>query len=165
MTETRIEPTGPEKIRDLDASSWDPVEILGDEELQRPIPLKALVLSFAALLVPILTALVFPSFSSGDTGLLIWLTALIPAFLLTYYRGWSGASLALAMYAPIPRAIPLATAPRYSALMILASSFPFDTKPHSIKAAGQGARRSTLNRALLTPRSVALEEASVCLCR
>jgi len=97
MTDIKLEPAIPEKIRDLDASSWDPVEILGDEELQRPIPLRALVLSFAALLVPILTALVFPSFSSGDTGLLIWLTALIPAFLLTYYRGWSGASLALAM--------------------------------------------------------------------
>ena len=97
MTEPRLEQAIPENIRDLDASSWDPVEILGDGDLQRPIPLTALVFSFLALLIPIVTALLFPSFSSGDLGLLIWLTALIPAFLLTYYRGWSGASLALAM--------------------------------------------------------------------
>jgi len=97
MIETIYDPVGLESIRELDASSWDPAEILGDAELRRPIPLKALLLSFAALFIPILTALLFPSFSGGDTGLLIWLTALIPAFLLTYYRGWSGASLALAM--------------------------------------------------------------------
>jgi len=97
MIEPRREPAIPENIRDLDASSWNPVEILGDVDLQRPIPLQALLLSFAALLIPILAALLFPNFSGGDTGLLIWLTALVPAFLLTYYRGWSGASLALAM--------------------------------------------------------------------
>jgi len=97
MIDTRRELVGLESIRDLDASSWNPVEILGDADLQRPIPLKALLFCFAALFIPILTALLFPSFSGGDTGLLIWLTALIPAFLLTYYRGWSGASLALAM--------------------------------------------------------------------
>jgi diguanylate cyclase (GGDEF)-like protein len=97
MTEPLNPPSGLKSISDLDASSWNPVEILGDADLIRPIPLRALLLSFAALFVPIFTALVFPDFSSGDTGLLIWLTALIPAFLLTYYRGWSGASLALAM--------------------------------------------------------------------
>ncbi len=31
-----------------------------------------------------------------ESGLLLWLSALIPPFLLTYYRGWRGASLALA---------------------------------------------------------------------
>jgi len=82
MKDLRAQPQGLESIRDLDASSWNPVEILGDTDLERPIPLKALLLSFAALFVPILTALVFPGFSGGDTGLLIWLTALIPAFLL-----------------------------------------------------------------------------------
>jgi diguanylate cyclase (GGDEF)-like protein len=97
MIDARHGQEGLESIRDLDASSWNPVEILGDADLQRPIPLKALLLSFAALFIPIVTALLFPDFSGGDTGLLIWLTALIPAFLLTYHRGWSGASLALAM--------------------------------------------------------------------
>lgn len=97
MVEEIEEPGGPDSIRDLDAASWNPQEILGDFELAHPIPLRALGLSFMALFVPILTAVFFPEFSSGDTGLLIWLTALVPAFLLTYYRGWPGASLALAM--------------------------------------------------------------------
>lgn len=94
----RIEqPGGPESIRDLDAESWNPKEILGDVELEHPIPLRALLLSFAALFVPVLAAVFFPEFAGEDTGLLIWLTALVPAFLLTYYRGWPGASLALAL--------------------------------------------------------------------
>ena len=33
---------------------------------------------------------------SDDTGLLLWLTPILPAFLLAYYRGWRGAALALA---------------------------------------------------------------------
>jgi diguanylate cyclase (GGDEF)-like protein len=97
MTEPLTQPDGLGSLHDLDASAWNPVEILGDAHFTRPIPLRALLLSFAALFVPIFTALAFPDFSGGDTGLLIWLTALIPGFLLTYYRGWSGASLALAM--------------------------------------------------------------------
>jgi diguanylate cyclase (GGDEF)-like protein len=88
---------GPDSIRDLDADRWNPQEILGEADLDHSIPLRALLLSFAALLVPIVTAVFFPTFASADTGLLIWLTALLPGFLLTYYRGWSGASLALAM--------------------------------------------------------------------
>jgi len=81
----------------LDPGSWNPREILGDVELVRHIPLKALWFSFGALSVPVSVALFFPSLAVGDAALLIWLTALIPAFLLTYYRGWQGASLALAM--------------------------------------------------------------------
>ncbi len=97
MTEQAESPTPPESLRDLDASEWNPRQLLGDVELVRPIPLRALLISFAALFIPILTAVFFPEWSSEDTGLLIWMTALVPAFLLTYYRGWSGASLALAM--------------------------------------------------------------------
>ncbi len=90
-------PSPPETIRELDPDSWDPREILGDVELVRQIPLRALWLSFVALSVPVSAAILFPDWSSNDTGLLMWLTALVPAFLLTYYRGWQGASLALAM--------------------------------------------------------------------
>ena len=90
-------PSPPESIRELDPGSWNPREILGDVELVRHIPLRALWLSFAALTVPVSVACLFPRFAGADTGLLIWLTALVPAFLLTYYRGWQGASLALAM--------------------------------------------------------------------
>ncbi|MFO8173669.1 MAG: GGDEF domain-containing protein [Longimicrobiales bacterium] len=91
------EPGGPESISDLDAASWNPKEILGDLDLEDSIPLRALFLSFSALLFPVLTAVVFPEFAGEDTGLLIWLMALVPAFLFTYYRGWPGASLSLAL--------------------------------------------------------------------
>jgi putative two-component system response regulator len=37
-----------------------------------------------------------PDWTSGDVGVLVWLLALVPGFLLSYYRGWQGASLALA---------------------------------------------------------------------
>jgi len=97
MTQPFRQPSPPESIRELDPGSWNPREILGDVELVRHIPLRALWLSFAALAVPVSSALLFPSWAGAETGLLIWLTALVPAFLLTYYRGWQGASMALAM--------------------------------------------------------------------
>ena len=87
----------PETIRELDPGIWNPREILGDVELVRHIPVRALWLSFAALAVPVSAAVLFPAWAGAEAGLLIWLTALVPAFLLTYYRGWPGASLALAM--------------------------------------------------------------------
>jgi diguanylate cyclase (GGDEF)-like protein len=37
-----------------------------------------------------------PDVLDGEQGLLLWLVALIPPFLLTYYRGWRGASIGLA---------------------------------------------------------------------
>ena len=58
------------------------------------IPLSALAVSFGALIVPIATTFWFPE-SSGDYELLLWLLALVPAFLLAYYRGWIGVSIAL----------------------------------------------------------------------
>ncbi len=79
------------------ADEWDPRELLGDVDLVQSIPLRALLLSFASLFVPVLAAVLFPDWTGEEAGLLIWLTALVPAFLLTYYRGWQGASLALAM--------------------------------------------------------------------
>jgi diguanylate cyclase (GGDEF)-like protein len=49
----------------------------------------------AALLVPIAGGLLF-SDSLGQFGPLLWLVALLPAFLLAYYRGWRGVATALA---------------------------------------------------------------------
>ncbi len=60
------------------------------------MPLRALLLSLAALAVPVLASSVFPDSLDRDGALLVWLPALIPAFLLTFYRGWNGASEALA---------------------------------------------------------------------
>ena len=97
MSDPFYRPSPPETIRELDPGTWNPREILGDVELVRHIPVRALWLSFASLAVPVSAALFFPEWAGAEAGLLIWLTALVPAFLLTYYRGWPGASLALAM--------------------------------------------------------------------
>jgi diguanylate cyclase (GGDEF)-like protein len=91
------QPSPPDSVRELDPAHWDPREILGDVDLVRSIPLKVFLLSFGALFIPVSVAVLFPAWTANDAGLLIWLTALVPAFLLTYYRGWSGAALALAM--------------------------------------------------------------------
>jgi diguanylate cyclase (GGDEF)-like protein len=58
------------------------------------IPLSGLALSFGALLVPVITTFWFPE-SYYDYELLLWLLALVPAFLLAYYRGWNGVALAM----------------------------------------------------------------------
>ncbi|HSH45683.1 MAG TPA: GGDEF domain-containing protein [Longimicrobiales bacterium] len=58
------------------------------------IPLSGLLLSFAALVVPVISTFWFPE-ASSDYQLLLWLLALVPAFLLAYYRGWVGVTIAL----------------------------------------------------------------------
>ena len=62
----------------------------------RTVPPRALVLSTAALAVPVLGALQFPE-QLGEHGALLWLTALLPAFVLGYYRAWRGIATALAL--------------------------------------------------------------------
>ena len=59
------------------------------------VPPRALILSCAALLVPMAGAFLLPQ-GLADYGTLLWLLALVPAFLLAYYRGWQGAATALA---------------------------------------------------------------------
>lgn len=58
------------------------------------IPLRALILSFSALFVPVAATFWFPE-TSSDYELLLWLLALVPAFLLAYYRGWTGVAVAM----------------------------------------------------------------------
>lgn len=75
----------------------------GDSHARKPfwhlrqpaIPTRALVLSFGALLVPVLATLFVPEYGT-DYGVLLWLLSLLPAFLLAFYRGWRGVSRALA---------------------------------------------------------------------
>ena len=59
-----------------------------------PVPPRALAISVAALAVPVAGALFSPD-SLGEYRAMLWLLALVPAFLLAYYRGWKGISLAL----------------------------------------------------------------------
>jgi diguanylate cyclase (GGDEF)-like protein len=61
----------------------------------RSVPLRALVISLAALAVPVVGALGLAEWL-GEYGALLWLTALVPAFLLAYYRRWRGVATALA---------------------------------------------------------------------
>ncbi len=61
-----------------------------------PVPERALLFSLGALAVPLLAWLLWPEATGTDAGLLIWLTCLVPAFLLAYYRGWQGTAAALA---------------------------------------------------------------------
>ncbi len=58
---------------------------------------RAFWLSAMALLVPIVAAQVGPRAALDDLGFLTWVLALVPAFLLAYYRGWVGSTLALAL--------------------------------------------------------------------
>ena len=63
---------------------------------QSAVPARALALSVLALIVPVATVLWLPDWTSTGGGMLIWLTVLIPAFLLSYYRGLQGVAIALA---------------------------------------------------------------------
>lgn len=59
------------------------------------IPARAVFIATAALAVPFVDT----SFSTDTTtpgSALLWLLALVPAFLLAFYRGWNGAATALA---------------------------------------------------------------------
>ena len=57
---------------------------------------RALFLSLLALAVPVSAAFLFPQDLEHYEALL-WLLALVPAFLLAYQRGWKGAATALAL--------------------------------------------------------------------
>ena len=61
-----------------------------------PVPLRALAISLGAMAIPVLGTFLLPGWVEEDQGVLIWLTSLVPAFLLAYYRGLKGVALALA---------------------------------------------------------------------
>ena len=63
---------------------------------KQPLSVRALAISVASLAIPVALAFWFPDWTSTGYGMLVWLTALIPAFLLAYYRGLPGVALALA---------------------------------------------------------------------
>lgn len=63
---------------------------------ERSTPGRALFLAFLALAVAATVALVRPERVREAWGL-AWVLALVPTFLLSYYRGWTGAVVALAL--------------------------------------------------------------------
>lgn len=68
----------------------------GQQPSNGSVPPQALLLSLLSLWVPVLSSSFFPAWTNENVGILVWLLALVPAFLLSYYRGWRGASLSLA---------------------------------------------------------------------
>ena len=59
------------------------------------IPARAIAIAIAALVIPFVDT-GFRAAETGGASTLLWLLALIPAFLLAYYRGWRGVATALA---------------------------------------------------------------------
>ena len=59
------------------------------------IPARSIALCAGALAVPVAAQVAFAE-SAGEHEVLLWLLAVVPAFLLAYYRGWRGAATALA---------------------------------------------------------------------
>ena len=52
--------------------------------VSKPLPLRALVISVAAMAIPLLAGFVAPEWMTSQEGVLVWLTALVPAFMLAY---------------------------------------------------------------------------------
>ena len=63
----------------------------GKEQEYNTVPPRALAISLVALAVAGLAAIAWPT-SLDELAGMVWLLALIPAFLFAYYRGWEGAA-------------------------------------------------------------------------
>lgn len=63
---------------------------------RQKVPARAIAISALALSVPAVASLAFPE-QLRDYEVLVWLVALIPAFMVSYYRGWEGVAKALAI--------------------------------------------------------------------
>ncbi len=66
-----------------------------DVSQPRPVPPRALVLSLASLAVPVSAQVLLPDLLQ-EYGILVWASALVPAFLMAYYRGLRGVAVAAA---------------------------------------------------------------------
>jgi diguanylate cyclase (GGDEF)-like protein len=61
---------------------------------RQAVPPRIVLLSVIALAVPIGATLVVPD-ATGEYQVLIWLSLLVPVFLLSFFRGWRGTAMAL----------------------------------------------------------------------
>jgi len=62
---------------------------------QRVVPARLLTLCAAALALPVLLSALAPEVAAGVRAVLVWLPAVLPGLVLSYYRGWRGAWMAL----------------------------------------------------------------------
>jgi diguanylate cyclase (GGDEF)-like protein len=65
-------------------------------ETAKSSPISGLLLSLAALVVPAVSLVGGAPVTVESNAILVWMTPLLPGFLLTYHRGWAGAALTLA---------------------------------------------------------------------
>lgn len=82
-----------DSIRVITLAHLDDLEI--PEPGRPPIPRTALWVAALSLLGATGVSLIFPELATGYAGL-VWMLALVPIFLLSFYRGWRGAALAVA---------------------------------------------------------------------
>ena len=80
----------PASVLDAAPASGDPS---GRPQSSEDVPLRALGLSLGALAVAATVSLLWPASVAEYAGL-VWILALVPVHLLSYYRGWRGAVLA-----------------------------------------------------------------------
>ena len=81
----------------LSAGSARTPSHVGPTRGKRPVPARVLLLSVGALSIPVVATTLLPGWIETEGALLMWLPAIVPAFLLTFYRGWHGASVSLAL--------------------------------------------------------------------
>ena len=81
----------------------------GRRQEDQAVPPRALALSFASLAVAGFAAVVWPAALEEMSGL-VWLLALVPAFLFAYFRGWEGAAAGVLIAMVLMIAIEIAPA-------------------------------------------------------
>lgn len=64
------------------------------DHLPARVPPTALVLSAMALITAVVGSLLWPN-SADEYSALVWLLAILPAFLFAFYKGWPGATMVL----------------------------------------------------------------------
>jgi diguanylate cyclase (GGDEF)-like protein len=72
------------------------LNIVAADGTRSTVPPLALLLSLLCLAVAMIGSTILSNLLTAEIGLLVWVLALVPPFLLSYYRGWRGAATALA---------------------------------------------------------------------
>lgn len=89
---------GPADVTDPEAGVGEAASLdegsLQIDHLPARVPVKGLVLSALALGAALVGSVVWPE-SAAEYSALVWLLAIVPAFLFAYYKGWPGATAVL----------------------------------------------------------------------
>lgn len=133
-------------------------QIVAADQDNARVPPQAFLLSLLCLSIPVLGSALLPEVLLADTGLLLWILALVPPFLLSYYRGWRGAAMALGagMAAfSIANALVLALGYRAPSVVVILGVIAMLV----VVSVGSGVLSAVLRRALTLAREQALIDA------